>query len=96
MYDVIDAHELLESHRCVGKSVIQVCVAVCCSVLQRVAVCCSVLQCVAVFCSMLQYGAVCCSVLQCFAVCCSVLQRVAARRTYSGRLKSQFYSLSSR
>ena len=24
MYDVIDAHELLESHRCVGKSVIQV------------------------------------------------------------------------
>jgi len=30
------------------------CVAVCCSVLQRVAVCCSVLQCVAVCCSVLQ------------------------------------------
>jgi len=55
------------------------CVAVCCSVLQRVervlhslilwmcidlyAVCCSVLQCVAV----------CCSVLQCVAACCKVL-----------------------
>ena len=34
-----------------------ICVAVCCSVLQCVAVCCSVLQCVAV----------CCSVLQCVA-----------------------------
>ena len=32
----------------------RVCVAVCCSVLQRVAVCCSVLQCVAVCCSVLQ------------------------------------------
>jgi len=39
-----------------------VCVAVCCSVLQRVAVCCSVLQCVAVCCSVLQRVAVCCSV----------------------------------
>ena len=40
----------------------QVCVAVCCGVLQCVAVCCGVLQC----------AAVCCSVLQCVAVCCSV------------------------
>ena len=46
----------------------QVCVAVCCSVLQRVAVCCSVLQCVAAWCSVLQCAAVCCSVLQCVAV----------------------------
>ena len=43
-----------------------VCVAVCCSVLQRVAACCSVMQCVAM----------CCSVLQCVAVRCSVLQCV--------------------
>jgi len=69
----------------------QVCVAACCSVLQRVSACCSVLQCVAVGCC------VCCNlssfliaqpptnircVLQCVAVCCSVccsvLQRVAA------------------
>ena len=42
-----------------------ICVAVCCSVLQRVAVCCSVLQCVAAFCNVLQCVAVCCSVLQC-------------------------------
>ena len=40
------------------------CVAVCCSVLQRVTACCSVVQ----------YGAVWCSVVQCGAVCCSVLQ----------------------
>jgi len=32
---------------------VEVCVAVCCSVLQCVAVCCSVLQCVAVCCSVL-------------------------------------------
>jgi len=64
-----------------------VCVAVRCSVLQRV---CSLLQCVASCCSMLQtinwYTsiscvlqclAVCCSVLQCVAVCCSVLLCVA-------------------
>ena len=44
------------------------CVAVCCSVLQRVVVCCSVLQCVAVCCSVLQRVVVCCSVLQCIAV----------------------------
>ena len=37
------------------------CVAVCCSVLQRAAVCCSVLQCVAVCCSV--YNIVCCSVV---------------------------------
>jgi len=45
-------------------SVLEVCVAVCCSVWQCVAVCCSVLQCVVV----------CCRVLQCVAsvlqVCC--------------------------
>ena len=51
------------------------CVAVCCSVLQCVAVCCSVLQCGAVCCSVLQYVTVCCSVLQQYvAVCCSVVQ----------------------
>ena len=49
------------------------CVAVGCSVLQRVAVCCSVVY---------PFGAsftgmMCCSVLQCVAVCCSVLQCVA-------------------
>ena len=32
-----------------------VCVAACCSVLQRVAACCSVLQCVAVCCSVLRF-----------------------------------------
>jgi len=47
------------------------CIAVCCSVLQRVAACFNVLQCVAVSCS------VCCSALQCVVVCCSVLQHVA-------------------
>ena len=36
----------------------QVCVAVCCSVLQCVAVCCSVVQCGAEHCSVLQYAAV--------------------------------------
>ena len=65
----------------------QVCVAVYCSVLQRVAVCCSVLQCSPrMICarsatcfrrSMLQCVAVCCSVLQCVAVLCNVLQCVA-------------------
>jgi len=61
-----------------------------CSVLQCVAVCCSVLQRVTdggvrlchmcartlLHCSVLQCVAVCCSVLQFVAVCCSVLQRV--------------------
>jgi len=41
------------------------CVAVCCSVLQRVAVCCSVLQRVAACCSVLQRTAVCCRAFQC-------------------------------
>jgi len=58
---------------------VEVCVAVCCSVLQCVAVCCSVLQCVlqradvllCVAATMLR------CVLQCVAVCCSVLQCVA-------------------
>ena len=39
---------------CIAGSIFQLCVAVCCSVLQCVAVCCSVLQCVAVW---LQYKA---------------------------------------
>ena len=52
------------------------CVAVCCSVLQCVAVCCSVLQCVAVCCSVLQCVVVCYSVLQCVVLCCSVRKRV--------------------
>ena len=49
----------------------ELCVAVCCSVLQCVTVCCSVLQRVAVCCSVLQYVAVSRSVLQCVAVGCS-------------------------
>jgi len=53
------------------------CVAVCCSVLQSVVECCSVLQCVAVCCSVLQSVVECCRVLQRVAVCCSVLQSVA-------------------
>jgi len=39
-----------------------------------VAVCCSVLQCVAVWCSVVQSIAVCCSMLQCDAVCCGIVQ----------------------
>ena len=45
--------------------VLQQCVAVCCSVLQRELVCCSVWQCVAVCCSVLQGAVVCCNILQC-------------------------------
>ena len=56
------------------KFMFEVCVAVCCSVLQCVAVCCSVLQCGAVWCSVLQCVAVCCSMLQCVAMCCNVVQ----------------------
>jgi len=56
--------------------IFDMCVAVCCSVLQRVAACCSVLQCAAVCCSVLQCVAVCCNLLQCAAVCCCVLQCV--------------------
>ena len=52
-----------EADRLVSK-LEQVCVAVCCSVLQCVAVCCSVLQCVAVCCSVLLYFTVCCTELQ--------------------------------
>ena len=48
------------------RSVLQ-CVAVCCSVLQRVDILKS--QCIAVCCSVLQCVAVCYSVLQCVAVC---------------------------
>ena len=61
-----------------------ICVAVCCSVLQCVAVWCSVSICVLsvdgdgfLYCSVLQRVAVCCSVLQCVAVCCCVLQCIA-------------------
>jgi len=46
-----------------------VCVAVYCSVFQRVAVWCSVMQCVAVCCSALPAS----EFLQCDAVCCDVL-----------------------
>jgi len=55
------------------------CVAVCCSVLQRVAVQCDfeiILQHGAVtveVCAVLQCVAVCCSVLWCVAVCCSAV-----------------------
>jgi len=51
----------------------QVCVAVCCSVLQCVAVC------FRSHCRSVSDAGVCCSVLQCVAVCCSVLQFVACR-----------------
>jgi len=70
-------------HRCsVLQCIMDLIVAVCCSVLwtsslQCVAVYCSVLQCVAVCCSVLQSVAVCCSELQCVAECCSVLQYIA-------------------
>ena len=47
------------------------CVAVCCSVLQRVLVCCSVIH--LSYSSNFSEHQVCCSVLQCVAVCCSVL-----------------------
>jgi len=62
-----------------GSSSGDVCVAACCSVLQRVASCCIMLQRVAVRVakgeSGLQgaCGCVCCSVLQRVATCCSVL-----------------------
>ena len=64
------------------------CVAVCCSVAQKVnselqitstiwPIYTYLLQCVAVCCSVLQCVAVCCSAMQCVAVCCSVMQCVA-------------------
>ena len=76
-------------------SVLPLCVAVWCSLLQCVAVrgngssLCRVLPLfVTVCCSVLQYVAVWCSVLQCDAACCSVLQCVAV--TLHG---SSFYSV---
>jgi len=54
------------------------CVAVFCSVLQRVAVCRVAVCCrAAVFALASSEFTVCCSVLQCVAVCCRVLQCVA-------------------
>ena len=56
------------------------CVAVCCSVSQRVADCCSVVSRVRFThqkSPLLQSVVLCLSVLQCVAVCCSVLQTVA-------------------
>ena len=53
-------------------SVVQ-CVAICCSVLQRV------LQCVALLCSVLQRGAVCCSIVHCVAACCSTRSAVSIK-----------------
>ena len=70
------------SHRCillgcfVSTADKKQCVAVCCSVLQRVAVCCSVLQYVAV--CVLQCAAVCSYVIQCG---CSVLRCVPPMRS---------------
>jgi len=75
-------------------SVLQ-CVAVCCSVLQRIA---AALLCIRIYlticslsslliytvcCSVLQCVAVCCDVLQCVAVCCSVLQPVDSVYVYT-------------
>jgi len=56
----------------------ELCVAVCCSVLQRVAACCSVLQCLQWEGAVDEYigdvgRVVCCCVLLCVAVCCSAL-----------------------
>jgi len=71
-----------------GKQVQILCVAACCSVLQRVAfaACFSVLQlqCLKTACCLWQVlgcweagtNSVCCSVLQCVAACCSVLQHL--------------------
>ena len=56
---------------------VQVCVAVCCSVLQRVAACCRVLQCVAVCCRVLPCVEVRCSALQCAVLSCSVMLCIA-------------------
>jgi len=64
-----------------GALCVAACVAVYCSVLQRVAVCCSVLQCVAVCCSVLQCVAVCCSMLQCVAVCLTHTYNFSVSRT---------------
>jgi len=53
--------KMLSADICVA----DMCVAVCCSVLQCVAVCCSKSADICV--------AVCCSVLQCVAVCCEMM-----------------------
>jgi len=68
---------VLHLHNGVGDSLdlVDVRVAVCCSVLQGVAEGCSVLQCVAVCCSVLQCVAMRCSVLHVRAACCSLLHR---------------------
>jgi len=63
---------LQSATECTGRDS-DVCVTVCCSVLQCVAVCCSVLQCVVV----------CFSLFQCVAVGSNLLQCVAV---YSGRM----------
>ena len=47
---------------------VNMCVAACCTALQRFTLSCSLMQCDAVCCSVLQCDAVCCSVLQCVAV----------------------------
>jgi len=60
-----------------AKTKSNICVAVCCSMLQYVAACCSKVHYFVVCCSMLQYVAVCCSMLQYVAVCYSMLQSVA-------------------
>jgi len=58
-----------ECQRMMAEHVVRLCVAACCSVLQRVAACCSVLQRVAAR----------CRVVQRVAACCSTMQRVACR-----------------
>jgi len=66
---------------------LQVCVAVCCSVLQCVAVCCSVLQCVNVLMiEEVMWRSGCRCVLQCVAVCCSVLQYIQITRKVCSEL----------
>jgi len=52
------------------------CVAVFCSIAQRVAEYTFEIQ---EFASKVEFGAMCCSVLQCSAVCCSVLQCVPSK-----------------
>jgi len=74
--------------------VADVCVAVCCSVLQCDAVCCSVLQCVAVCFNMLQCVEWVVCVSECVAVCCThcnnALQQPATYRHAAARARIQF------
>ena len=65
------------------------CIAVRCSVLQRVAACCSVLQWVAACCSVLLRVAAWCCVLQYVAVCCSVFQHLIEVNILKYRLATQ-------